>query len=85
MAKQSIPDYLKNQVEYYSKDFLDLIVVSANQIDRETIRVFYNDKENRLTSKMFPYLTNDKIETAGVNTNQLIEDKLDNGDKFEQY
>ncbi len=64
MAKQSVPDYLKNQVEYYSKDFTDLIVVSANQIDSETIRVFYNDKENRLTSKMFPYLRNDEIPDA---------------------
>lgn len=58
---KGIPQHLKNQVAHYTKNWSKRQILSASIIDTETIRIWYRDEEERLTSEMFPLLNENTL------------------------
>lgn len=51
-----IPPFLAEQTHEYMKTIPNGKVVRSDVIDADSIRIFYNNKDGRLESKIFPWI-----------------------------
>jgi NAD(P)H-hydrate repair Nnr-like enzyme with NAD(P)H-hydrate dehydratase domain len=78
-----IPDFLKIQVAAYAMGYPDLTVSSAHKVDADNIRIFFRDnKQQIVTSKLFPYISEHCFEDKKENEEIIDEKSLERAKMF---